>query len=35
VEAPSMDIFKTHLDAYLCDLSHGTCFAGVLDLMLS
>ena len=27
VERPSLEIFKTHLDAYLCDLLYGTCLS--------
>ena len=26
VESPSTGIFKTHVDAYLCNLLQGTCF---------
>ena len=26
VESPSIETFKTHLDAYLCNLLQGTCF---------
>ena len=32
VESPSMEIFKTHLDAYLCNLLLGTCFSRELGL---
>ena len=34
VESP-LDIFKTHLNVYLCDLLWGTCFRRALDLMIS
>ena len=27
VESPSMEIFKAHLDVYLCDLCQGTALA--------
>ena len=26
VKSPSLEIFKTHLDAFPCDLLYGTCF---------
>ena len=38
VESPSMEIFKTRLDTYLCDLLYGTCFGrqfGLVDLLKS
>ena len=35
VDSPSLEIFKTHLDAYLCSLLQGACFAGGLDSMIS
>ena len=38
VGSPSLEIFKTHLDAYLCDLVQGTCFGrgvGLDDLWRS
>jgi len=35
VESPSMGIFKTHLDAYLCDLRGETALAGGLDSKIS
>ena len=35
VESPSMEIFKTYLDAYLCDLLQGTCFSRGLALIVS
>ena len=38
VESPSMEIFKTHMDTYLCDLLQGTCFiegVGLSDLLRS
>ena len=31
VESPSLETYKTHLDAYLCNLALGACFAGGLD----
>ena len=27
VDSPSLEIFKTHLDASLCNLIYGTCFS--------
>ena len=35
VESPSMEILKTHLGAYLCNLLQQTCFSRGLDLMIS
>jgi len=35
VESPSMEIFKTYLDVYLCDLLWGAALEGGLDLMIS
>ena len=35
VESPSMEIFKTHPDKYLCDLLWGTYFFRGLDLMVT
>ena len=35
VESPSLEIFKSHLDAYLCDLLQGTCFGRRLDSVIS
>jgi len=35
VESPFMEIFKTCLDAYLCDLLQGTCFSRGLALIVS
>jgi len=38
VESPSVEIFKTRLDVYLCDLLEGTCFSrevGLNDLLRS
>ena len=35
VESPSLEIFKTCLDAYLCDLVWGSCFGRGLDSMIS
>ena len=35
VESPSLEIFKIHLDAYLCNLLQQTCFSRGLDLMIS
>ena len=35
VDSPSLEIFKTHLGAYLCNLLQGACFAGELDLRIS
>ena len=32
VESPSMEIFKTSLDAYLCNLLQGVCFSRQLGL---
>ena len=34
VDSPSLEIFKTCLVAYLCNLMLGACFAGGLDLMM-
>ena len=34
VETPPLEIFKTYLDAFLCDLLYRTCFSR-LDLMIS
>ena len=31
VESPSMRVFETHLDAYLCNLLQGTALAGRFD----
>ena len=38
VEPPSVEIFKTHLDTYRCDLLQGICFSrgvGLNDLLRS
>ena len=35
VDSPSQEIFKIHLDAYLCSLVEGACFAGRLDSVIS
>ena len=38
VKSPSVEIFKTWLDAYLCNLLWGTCFSrgvGLSDLLRS
>ena len=35
MESPSLEKFKTLLDAYLCNLVQGACFAGRLHLMIS
>ena len=35
VESPSLGIFKTCLDAYLCNLLSGTCFSRQLGSMIS
>jgi len=38
VESPSMEVLKTRLDTYLCDLLYGTCFGrqfGLVDLLKS
>lgn len=35
VESFSMEIFKTHLFAYLCDLLQSTCFSRGLNMMIS
>ena len=38
VKSPSVEIFKTWLDAYLCNLLWGTCFrrgVGLSDLLRS
>ena len=35
VDSPSLKIFKTCLDAYLCSLLWGACCAGGLDSMIS
>ena len=35
MESPSMETFKTHLDAYLCDLLQGTCFSRGLGSVIS
>ena len=35
VESPSMEIFKTYLDVYLCDLLRGAALEVGLDLMIS
>jgi len=35
IESPSLEIFKTHLDTFLCDLLWGTCFSRGLSLMVS
>ena len=38
VESPSLEIFRTLLDTYLCDLVYGTCFdrgVGLNDLWRS
>ena len=38
MESPSLEIFKTHLATYLCDLLQGTCFSrgvGLRDLQRS
>ena len=34
VESPSLEIFKTHLDAFLRDLQEGTCFSTRLDQII-
>ena len=31
VKSPSLQLFNTHLDAYVFDLKHGTCFSRGLD----
>jgi len=33
--APSLEIFKTHLDSFPCNLLQGTCFSRGLDWMIS
>ena len=33
VDSPSLEIFKTYLDTYLCSLLQGVCFTGGLDLI--
>jgi len=35
VESLSMAVFKTHLDAYLCNLLQGTCFGRGLGSVIS
>ena len=35
VGPPSLKVFETNLDAFLCDLPLGTCFSRGLDLMIS
>ena len=35
VDSPSLEIFKTHLETYLCSLLLGACCAGGLDSMIS
>ena len=35
VDSSSTEIFKTHLNAYLCNLLWGTCFSRVLVSMIS
>ena len=35
LESPSPEIFKTLLDAFLCNLLWGTCFTRRLDLVIS
>ena len=35
VHSASLEIFKTHLDAYLCSLLQGACFGRGLDSMIS
>jgi len=35
VEESPLEIFKTHLDAFLCDLLQGTCFNRDSDLVIS
>ena len=35
VESFSMEIFKTHLFAYLCDLLQSTCFSMGFNMMIS
>lgn len=32
VDFPSLEIFKTHLDIYLCDLMWESCFSGGVEL---
>ena len=34
-ESPSLEIFKTHLDSFPCNLLQGTCFSRGLDWMIS
>lgn len=32
VESPSLNIFKSHLDTYLCNLLYGTCLSSGVEL---
>ena len=34
VESPSMEILKTHMKSFLCNLLQGTCFSRGLDWMI-